>query len=75
MSKLNLKPIEEMLDSEISSEEVAEELSSIAYTYSRCVLQNVEEIDLPTVHDNLWFLRMLRNRFLKIENPDEEYVE
>lgn len=77
MNNLNLKPIEEMLDSEISLEEVVEELGSVAYTYSRIVLnsKDIEECDLESVRENLWFLRMLRNRFLQIANPGEKYVE
>lgn len=73
MSKLNLKPIEEMLNDVIGSEEVAEVLDNIAYTYARCALRT--DCDETAVSEDLWYLRMLRNRFLKITNPNQIFSE
>ena len=74
MSKINLKPIEEMLHDIIGSEEIAQVLDSVAYGYARSALRT-DCCDERVVSEDLFYLRMLRNRFLKITNPDQLFDE
>lgn len=66
MGTINVSPVQELLQAEFASRDVADALDEIEYEYSHILLQNAEAIP-ASAHNHIYLLRRLRNAFNKMD--------